>query len=64
MDIGASVSLRKRLFAFVDAQLTYTFQIIQIDNVAPNASPLIAASAGNNNESSVALAFSLSLIHI
>jgi outer membrane protein insertion porin family len=58
VDIGASVSLRKRLFAFVDAQLTYTFQVIQIDNVDPNASPIILASAGNNDESSVALAFS------
>jgi outer membrane protein insertion porin family len=58
VDVGASVSLRKRLFAFVDAQLTYTFQVIQIDNVAPNASPIIAAAAGNNDESSLALALS------
>ena len=48
----------KRLFAFVDAQLTYTFQVIQIDNVATNASPIILGSAGNNDESSLALAFS------
>jgi len=56
VDAGASVSLRKRLFSFVDATLTYTFQVISIDNVDPSASPVILASAGSNPESSVALA--------
>jgi outer membrane protein insertion porin family len=55
VEAGASVSLRKRLFAFVDAQLTYTFQVISIDNVVPNASSVIEAAAGSNPESSLAL---------
>jgi outer membrane protein insertion porin family len=56
VDLGATISLRKRLFELVDGTLAYTYQITEIDNVAPNASSIIAASAGNNAESRVSLA--------
>jgi len=39
----------------VDSQLGYTYQVTEIKNVSPQASPIILASAGNNSESKVAL---------
>ncbi len=55
VDLGATISLRKHLFELVDATLAYTYQIIEIQNVAPSASSIIAASAGNNDESKLSL---------
>jgi outer membrane protein insertion porin family len=55
VDLGATISLRKHLFELVDATLAYTYQITEIENVSPNASSIIAASAGHNDESRVSL---------
>jgi outer membrane protein insertion porin family len=57
VDVGATVSLRKPLFQQIQATLAYNFQVIEIQDVAPNASPIIASSAGNNSESKVSLTF-------
>jgi outer membrane protein insertion porin family len=56
VDLGATISLRKRLFELVDGTLAYTYQVTEINNVAPTASSIIASSAGNNAESRVSLA--------
>ncbi len=55
VDLGATISLRKRLFELVDGTLAYTYQVTEIQNVAPTASAIIAAAAGNNDESRVSL---------
>ncbi|MDE3083716.1 MAG: outer membrane protein assembly factor BamA [Verrucomicrobiota bacterium] len=55
IDTGITVYLRKRLFEFVDAQLSYTFQTIDIANVDPSASLLIQSFAGTTKESKVGL---------
>ncbi len=55
VDLGATISLRKRLFELVDGTLAYTYQITEIENVSPNASAIIAAAAGHNDESRVSL---------
>jgi len=55
VDLGGTVYVRKHLFELVDSQLGYTYQVTEIKNVSPQASPIILASAGNNSESKVAL---------
>jgi len=55
VDLGATVYVRKRLFELIDAQLSYTYRIVEINDVSSSASPIIQASAGQNAESSVAL---------
>ncbi|HEX3729423.1 MAG TPA: outer membrane protein assembly factor BamA [Opitutaceae bacterium] len=55
VDLGFTVSLRKHLFELVDATLQYQYQIIEIENVSPNASQVIAADAGHTGESKVSL---------
>jgi outer membrane protein insertion porin family len=57
VDTGIEVYLRKRLFELVDAQLSYTYDIININNVAPDASPIIQSFAGSTKESKVGLQF-------
>ncbi len=57
VDLGGTVSLRKHLFELVQAQLAYTYQVVEIRNVVPNASPVILAAEGNNAESRVDLQF-------
>jgi outer membrane protein insertion porin family len=54
IDVGGSVSLRKRLFELIDGTLAYTYEIIQIEDVQSNASQIIQSSAGNNTESKLA----------
>lgn len=51
VDLGATISLRKRLFELVEAQLAYTYEVIEIQNVASDASPIILAQAGDTEES-------------
>jgi outer membrane protein insertion porin family len=53
VDLGATVYLRKHLFELIDAQIGYTYRVIEIKNVTAQASPIILAQAGNNSESSV-----------
>src|SRR6185312_10126934 len=55
VDLGFTVSLRKHLFELVDATLQYQYQIIEIENVSPNASAIIAADSGHTAESKVSL---------
>ncbi|MGH7994781.1 MAG: BamA/OMP85 family outer membrane protein, partial [Opitutaceae bacterium] len=54
IDLGATVSLRKRLFELIDGMLSYTYEVIEIKDVSPNASPIIQEFAGNNTQSQVA----------
>ncbi|HET7536632.1 MAG TPA: BamA/TamA family outer membrane protein, partial [Candidatus Didemnitutus sp.] len=53
--LGGQVFMRKRLFAFVDATLTYTYEVVNIDNVDPNAPLSIRALAGKTDVSKLGL---------
>ena len=55
VNLGAQVYLRKHLFELIDAQLSYTYQVIEIRDVSASASSVIQSAQGNNNESSVSL---------
>jgi len=55
IDTGITVYLRKRLFEFIDGQLSYTYNITDITNVATDASPIIQQTAGLTKESKVGL---------
>ena len=57
VDLGVTVSLRKPLFELIDAEIAYTFQVVEIRDVSAAASPIILAAAGNTAESKVALSF-------
>jgi outer membrane protein insertion porin family len=57
VDLGATVYVRKHLFELIQAQLGYTYQVTEIQNVQANASPIIQAAAGQNSESRVTLEF-------
>ena len=52
---GGEVYLRKRLFGLVEGRLSYTYQVISIENVSPSASPILRALAGDNPVSKVGL---------
>ncbi|MBI3884676.1 MAG: outer membrane protein assembly factor BamA [Opitutae bacterium] len=54
---GGQIYLRKRLFELVEGTLTYTYEIVDIKNVDPNASSQILAQAGQTKISK--LGFSL-----
>lgn len=51
---GGEIFVRKRLFELVNGQLSYSYQIVDIDNVSITAPPPIQALAGKTNISSVA----------
>jgi outer membrane protein insertion porin family len=53
IDTGVTVYLRKRLFEFIDGQLSYTYNVTDIRDVASDASPIIQQSAGKTKESRV-----------
>jgi outer membrane protein insertion porin family len=53
VDTGGEVYVRKRLFGLVEGRLSYTYQVISIENVSPTASPLLRSFAGQNPESKV-----------
>src|SRR5581483_8772443 len=53
IDTGAEVYLRKHLFELFEGRLAYKFEIVDIKDVAPNASSVITALAGNNALSQV-----------
>jgi outer membrane protein insertion porin family len=55
--LGGQIYLRKRLFGLVEGTLTYTYEIVDIQNVDPNASELIRSLAGQTTISK--LGFSL-----
>jgi len=50
---GATVYTRKQLFELVTGQLSYTYEVISIDNVASKASSIIESLSGNNAVSKV-----------
>ena len=52
---GGEVYLRKRLFEFVDAQLSYDYDVTDITSVTSDASPIIQLAAGTTKESKVGL---------
>jgi len=50
---GGEVYLRKRLFELVNGQLSYSYQIVDIDNVSPSAPFIIQSLAGEQSISKV-----------
>jgi outer membrane protein insertion porin family len=52
---GGEVYLRKRLFGLIEGRLSYTYQVISIENVSPSASPILRALAGDNPVSKIGL---------
>jgi outer membrane protein insertion porin family len=52
---GFEVYLRKHLFELVNGRLGYTYEVFDIQNVSPSASPIIQSLAGANASSSIGL---------
>ncbi len=52
---GGEIYLRKRLFNWLESRLSYSYQIVGIDNVASSAPLSILAQAGNTSTSRVGL---------
>jgi outer membrane protein insertion porin family len=52
---GFEVYLRKRLWELWEGKLSYTYEIFDIQDVSPSASPIIQALAGSNASSSIGL---------
>jgi outer membrane protein insertion porin family len=50
---GIEIFARKRLFELVEGRLSYTYQIITIDNISSNASSIISSLQGDNRVSKV-----------
>lgn len=55
VESGFEVYLRKHLFELWNGRLGYTYEVFDIQDVSPNASPIIQALAGKNASSSIAL---------
>jgi outer membrane protein insertion porin family len=53
VDSGGEIYLRKRLFGLVEGRLSYSYQVISIQDVAPSASTLLQGIAGDNPISQV-----------
>ncbi len=52
---GFEVYLRRRLFELVEGRVSYRFEIVDIKDVSPFASPIIRAEAGKRSVSKVGL---------
>ena len=52
---GGEVYLRKRLFELVEGRLAYTYEIVEITDIDPNASPIFQQLAGEQTISKVGL---------
>jgi outer membrane protein insertion porin family len=52
---GGEVYLRKKIFEFIDGQLSYTYDVTDITDVATDASPIIQETAGITKESRIGL---------
>ncbi|MGH7959618.1 MAG: BamA/OMP85 family outer membrane protein, partial [Opitutaceae bacterium] len=50
---GFEVYLRKRLWELWEGRVSYTYEIFDIQDVSPSASPIIQALAGSNASSSI-----------
>jgi len=48
LETGFEVYLRKHLFELWNGRLSYTYQIVGINDVSPSASPVLQSLAGNN----------------
>ncbi|HYD83829.1 MAG TPA: BamA/TamA family outer membrane protein, partial [Opitutus sp.] len=48
IDTGGEVYLRKRLFGLFEGRLSYSYTVISIEDVAPNASPILRSLEGDN----------------
>jgi outer membrane protein insertion porin family len=55
IETGFEVYLRKHLFELWNGRLSYTYQVVDIADVSPSASPIIQALAGKNALSMVGL---------
>ncbi len=55
VDLGGEVYLRKNLIELIEAQLSYSYQIIEIRDVSASASSQIQSLAGNNAVSKISL---------
>jgi len=53
VDTGGEIYLRKRLFGLVEGRLSYSYTVISIEDVAPNASPILQSIAGDNPVSQI-----------
>jgi outer membrane protein insertion porin family len=58
VDVGANISISKMLFELIRATVGYQYEVVQIQDVTPSASPIIQEFAGNNSESTVFLTLS------
>ncbi len=50
---GGQVYMRKRLFEWVEGRLAYTYEVVNIDNVNPSASPVFQELAGKQRVSKI-----------
>jgi outer membrane protein insertion porin family len=50
---GGNFDFRKHLFGLIDGTITYQYEVVNIYNVSPSASPIISASEGLHDISSV-----------
>jgi outer membrane protein insertion porin family len=48
IETGFEVYLRKHLFELWNGRLSYTYQVVGINDVSPSASPVLQSLAGNN----------------
>jgi outer membrane protein insertion porin family len=55
IETGFEVHARKHLFELWNGQLGYTYEVVGIQNVSPNASPIIQSLAGDNALSKIGL---------
>lgn len=53
VETGGEIYVRKHLFGLVDGRLSYTYEVISIQNVSTAASPLLQSAAGNHPISKV-----------
>jgi outer membrane protein insertion porin family len=53
VDTGGEVYLRKRLFELVEGRLSYTYQIVSIENVSANAGSFVASLEGKHRISKI-----------
>lgn len=53
LNTGGEVYVRKRLFGLFEGRLSYTYQVVSIENVSPSASPLLRSIEGDNPMSMV-----------
>lgn len=48
IDTGGEIYMRKRLFGLFEGRLSYSYTVISIEDLAPNASPILQSLAGDN----------------